>query len=552
MVSRIRQRGRWFISCALLLLSVLPASAQSGITDAEATRFLEQCTFGPVKTDVDRVKQIGYSAFVNEQFGKPNSNYTFINTTNGLAGMRQRFYRNAVRQSDQLRQRVAFALSQVVVSSGEDPDVDSSQRIAATTAYQHLLLKHAFGNYRALLYEMTLNPLMGVFLDMANNRKPDPKTNSLPNENYARELLQLFSLGVNELNRDGTIKRDINGDPIPTYGNEEVTEFARVFTGWTFAPRPGKTFNGFQPENFNAPMALWAPLHDVGEKRLLRGWVLPAIQPGIPTNTNNTALILYASNELNYAIDSIFNHPNIAPFVATRLIQHLVTASPTPAYVDRVAAAFENNGAGVRGDMKTVIRAVLLDSEARGTAVAQATPGYGHWRSGVLFITSLLRQLDAQGDLAGMDAWSTDLKQRVFAPPSVFSYYSPFTTLPVSNGSTTVSYPAPETGTMTTESLILRINFVNALLFGTISSDLSGYTGVTGLNIPDYLAVALNTNSLVDLIAVRLMHNDITSELRTRIATAVDAIPATEANRTKRARTALYLAACSQEYQFIR
>jgi uncharacterized protein (DUF1800 family) len=556
MFSSLRARGRLVAAFCAALLGALPASAQQNISTPEAVRFLEQCTFGPTKTDIDRVKSVGYEAFLDEQFAATPSNYNFtVYTPYSLAGMRLRFFQNAVRKPDQLRQRVAFALSQVLVVSGGDNVFPGEHKAPAVLSYYHTLLRHAFGNYRTLLMDLTLNPAMGAYLNMVNNAKGNVAQNSQPNENYARELLQLFSLGVYKLNRDGSVQTDGLGNPVPTYDNPEVTAFARVFTGWTYAPRPGRTFNGFQYSmNFTGPMALWAPNHDTGAKTLLNGIVLPALPGGIPTNTNNQQLQDYAVADLNAAIDNIFAHQNIAPFVSLRLIQHLVTANPSPAYVDRVAQKFENNGSGVRGDMKAVVKAVLLDAEARTASTASSTNGYGHWRSGILYITGLLRAMDAQGDLAGFESWARDFRQDVFAPPSVFSFYKPETRIATGVSPNIVFYSAPEVQTLTTETAIRRINFVNTLLYGSVGSNISGYTGVTGLaNLAEFEAVALDTTALVNLVAERLLHGEMTPAMRTQITGAVNAITGTTAtDRTNRAKAALYLAFASNEYQVVR
>jgi uncharacterized protein (DUF1800 family) len=411
--------------------------------------------------------------------------------------------------------------------------------------YQAVLSRNALGNYRDLLYQMTLDPSMGAYLNMVNNAKPNAATNSLPNENYARELLQLFSLGVYKLNTDGSVQVDGSGEPIPTYGNDEVTNFARVFTGWSYAPAPGKTLTAFNyTQNFGAPMALYSAQHDTNAKTLLNGLTLPA-------RTTSETLDAYSKRELNAAIDNIFNHPNLGPFVATRLIQHLVTANPSRAYVGRVVAVFNNNGQGVRGDMKAVVKAVLLDDEARSAQTASATPGYGHWRSGVLFITAMLRQLNATGDLWNLDAQAANMRQDIMSPASVFSFYKPEFTITTSPG---VTYSAPETQTFTTESAIRRINFLNTLMFST-SSNIFGTnakgTSVTGLDLADYTAASqTSAATLVDLVNTRLMHGTMTTDTRTQITNAVNAVSATD--HAKRARTALYLGAAANEFQVIR
>lgn len=522
------------------------------ITTPEAVRFLEQCTFGPTKTDIARVREIGYDAFIAEQFTAPVSNYNYLYYEYGGRGLKVRFIQNAVRKPDQLRQRVAFALSQVLVVNSTDGVFDQTERVAAMLPYQSALLKHGLGNYRDLMYDITLTPAMGAYLNMLNNAKPNVTANTRPNENFARELLQLFTLGIYLLNDDGTVKTDPQGNPIPTYDNDEVTELSRVFTGWTFAPRAGSTLNGFiyYPRNYAVPMTLWAPQHDTGAKTLLLGQTLPALAAGIPTNTNNAALKAYAQNELNVAMDNIFQHPNLPPFVVTRLIQHLVTANPSPAYINRVVQVFKNNGSGVRGDMKAVVRAILLDDEARNTSLARSTQGYGHWRSGVLYITNLLRQFEAQGDLSGVENWGTDMGQNPLSPPSVFSFYRPEYRVIALNG---VPYGAPEMQNFTTTTAIRRINFANELIRnGRLNGNsLPGKSQVTSISLADYELVAMNTVALIDLVNERMLHGEMSTLMRAEVTAAVNAIATTDtpANRLARARTALYLVAASQDYQ---
>ncbi|MBC8139419.1 MAG: DUF1800 domain-containing protein [Fibrella sp.] len=535
-----------------LLADDLQTSNLTSITVPDAIRFLEQCTFGPTKSDIARVQEIGYEAFIDEQFAAPMSNYNYLYYEYGGRGLKVRFIQNAVRKPDQLRQRVAFALSQVLVVNSTDGVFDSTERVAAMLPYQNALLKQGLGNYRDLMYEITLTPAMGAYLNMLNNAKPNAATNSRPNENFARELLQLFTLGVYLLNDNGTVKTDPQGNPLPSYDNAEVTEFSRVFTGWTFAPRAGNSFNGFiyYPRNYAVPMTLWAPQHDTGAKTLLRGQTLPALGAGIPTNTNNPALKAYAQNELNVAMDNIFAHPNLPPFVVTRMIQHLVTANPSPSYINRVVQVFKNNGQNVRGDMKAVVKAILLDNEARNAIVARSTEGYGHWRSGVLYITNLLRQFEAQGDLAGIENWGTEMGQNPMSPPSVFSFYRPEYRIIALNG---VPYGAPEMQTFTTATAIRRINFANNLIRNGVltGSSLTGKTQVTSINLSDYQAIALDTTALINLVNERLLHGEMSAAMRTQVANAVNAIPVTDtaANRLSRARTALYLVAASQDYQ---
>jgi uncharacterized protein (DUF1800 family) len=288
-----------------------------------------------------------------EQFAMPQvSNYNSITSSQG--GMPAHFLTMAVSNPDQLRQRVAFALSQIFVTS-----IDKVIWNQTMVPFQNMLLADSFTNYRQIMGDVTLSGAMGQYLDMGNNAKADPTIGSAANENYAREIMQLFTLGTNLLNIDGTSMLDGNGLPIPTYSQFNITEFARVYTGWTYAPADGVTTRWNTFYNSNGPMVPYAPEHDSGSKQLLNGVVSPAG--------------LTPQQDLNNALDNIFNHPNIGPFVARQLIVHLVKSNPSPAYIGRVAAAFNNNGKNVRGDMQAVVSAILLDPEARANDEGAAT-----------------------------------------------------------------------------------------------------------------------------------------------------------------------------------
>ncbi|MBA2737798.1 MAG: DUF1800 family protein, partial [Pyrinomonadaceae bacterium] len=349
-------------------------------------RFLEQATFGPTPALDSRIRRLGLRTWLAEQFDAPypsaNNPYPIIplkssdpqNTTYGCGPNDSVTYRACIREyysqyplqnwffkeafygDAQLRHRVAWTLSQIWVTSGVDV-----QQSSHMIEYHKILSKHAFGNYRNLMKDMTLNPAMGDYLDMARS------TRTNPNENYPREILQLFTIGLFMLNQDGTVQLDTNNVPLPSYDQTTVNNFTKVLTGWGFCENttlcPNRTLGTV---NFKDPLLLNQNNHDVTAKTLLS---YPNAQ-----NTN-IAAGLNGSTELDLALNNIFNHPNVAPFVSKRLIQHLVTSDPTPAYVGRVAAVFNDNGSGIRGDMKAVVKAILLDAEARGDA--KTDPNYG-------------------------------------------------------------------------------------------------------------------------------------------------------------------------------
>jgi len=429
--------------------------------------------------------------------------------------LQNRFFVNARYGADQLRQRVAFALHQILVVSGVDVTQPSWM-----APYLQILDRNAFGNYRQLLYEITLNPAMGNYLDIANNTKTNP------NENYAREVLQLFSIGTVRLKSDGTQQLDSSGNPIPTYTQTTVNNFARVFTGLRFATAPATGV-----PNYIDPMVPNESQHDVGSKTLLNDAVLPAGRSTL--------------QDINDAIDDIFNDPNVGPFISKQLIQHLVTSNPSPGYVARVAAAFDGVNTGVRGDLKAVVRAILMDPEARGDV--KADPGYGHLRHPALFIANLLRAFSARsasgnGDTDGyLNPQAVLMGMDVFRPPSVFSYFSPSTVVPGTAG-----VRGPEFAIFSTSTALRRVNFVNTIVFGTIAVGTNSPSG-TSLDLSEYQSLAANPEAMVQELNVLLLHGTMSAAMRDSVIGAVSAVPFT--NTLKRARTAVYLVASSSQYQ---
>jgi uncharacterized protein (DUF1800 family) len=531
-----------------------PAFAAGG----DGVRFLEQATFGPSPADLAHLRSIGIRAYLDEQFATPASGYPTmtlypVDNAQGcpsdpnnaavrgqclrdnysLYPVRVQFFRNALTGKDQLRQRVAFALGQIMVVSGRDLD----DRPDWMTPYLQVLDRNAFGNFRQLLYEMTLNPAMGRYLDMAGNTK------TMPNENYAREVLQLFSVGLDQLNQDGTPKLDAQGQRIPTYDQSTITNFARVFTGWRIPAVPGQ--QGVL--DYITPMTVGSENnHDTAQKVLLNGQVLPAGQ--------NSA------QDLNAAIDNIFNHPNVGPYIGKELIHHLVTSNPSPAYVGRVAAAFNNNGAGVRGDMKAVIAAILLDPEARGDL--KTDPVYGHLREPVLYMTNVLRAFNAQSDfnLAGSNSygqtingtfqvWSngtsnypSTMDQDLFRSPTVFNYFPADYVMP---GTTDIL--GPEFGILSTNTTLKRANFMKTLIFDTITAAPPDKPAGTQMDFSGWQAQAANPQQLVDSLNAFMMHGAMSATMRDSIAQNISNIAATDS--LTRVKTAVYLIATSSQYQ---
>jgi len=361
----------------------------------EAARLLTQSTFGPTFDLIDEVANIGLENWIREQYEiephlleplylefeeelgpEPEENELHYSL------FRWTWWTRALAAEDVLRQRVAFALSEIFVISMETDELFAHQQGVAN--YYDMLLRNAFGNFRDLLFEVTMHPCMGFYLSHLRNRKANPSENRFPDENYAREVMQLFSIGLFELNQDGTRKVDPDGNPIPTYGNDEIREFAKVFTGLTFSGSNISLDEFLYGEPvYTEPMEMFEPEHQPSEKRLLHGTVLPIGQSGM--------------DDINNAIDNLFNHPNVGPFIGRLLIQRLVKSNPSPQYISRVTAAFNDNGQGVRGDMKAVISAILLDEEARDISYFD-DPTHGKLREPIVRYTHLLRAMQITSD----------------------------------------------------------------------------------------------------------------------------------------------------------
>lgn len=405
---------------------VAPPAAPAKVTRYAAARFLDQTTFGATPAEMERVRRMGLAAWIDWQMslpasafdGRPVIAFDEANATQFVPAYN--YLRNALiapmlSAPDQLRLRVMWALSQFV------PVSLVKSKPYGILEYANLLQRSAFGNYGQFLREMTIHPTMGHFLDNAENRPAGACFGCAPNENFSRELLQLFTLGVHQLNPDGTVKRDGRGRPLETYTQKDVEELTRALTGWAYAYEPGLPLTNFG--NFGKTMiALGGDAHDNGPKTIL-GVTFPAGRS--------------AEQELEAVVALLMAHPNIAPFVSLRLIQHLVTSDPTPAYVHRVASVFRNNGMGVAGDLKAVVKAVLLDPEARrGDAGSGDSPGFGKLREPLLFYTAMLRGVGCQRppvNAGAPEQLVLPQDQVPFAAPSVFSFYLPTDRAPKSN-----------------------------------------------------------------------------------------------------------------------
>jgi len=534
---------------------------------ADITRLLEQSTWGPKGdgSDVTHVQQIGMRAFLDEQFAAPVANpskgsdwpdlafplddqsqqcpsslsasdLAICNRDNfSVYPLQKQFFTNALTGQTQLRQRVAFALHQILVVSNL-----SINRPSWMTPYLQALDRNAFGSYRTLLGDVTLTPAMGDYLDM------NQSTAASPNENFAREINQLFSVGTNQLNLDGTPVLDSQGNPVPAYSQTTVNEFTRVLTGWRFqtAFQSGVT-------NYRDPMVpRGSTTHDTGSKTLYSTALAGC--PGANNNTNPTNAQC-AQNELNAALDVLNNHPNVGPFISKQLIQHFVTSNPSPAYVQRVASVFNSdcNGlypespCGARGNLKAVVRNILLDPEARGDV--KTDPNYGRLREPAQYINNILRAFNASSDgVVGSQSRGGDLPgqldQPVFQPTTVFSYYMPDYQVP---GTKLLGPPFQILSTLTT---LRRANVVNTLVYTGIGTGANNPTG-TQLNLASLDALAANDatgGQLVDQLNALLLHGTMNAQMKSAIMTALQSIPSS--NPHARAQTAVYLVVTSPQY----
>jgi uncharacterized protein (DUF1800 family) len=429
------------------------------------------------------------------------------------------FFQNTVTGQDQLRQRVAFALSQIWVVS-----MSGNSIAYAYPPYWRIFRDNAFGNYRDLINAVTLSPAMGRYLNMANNNKGNPAKNTSANENYARELMQLFTLGLTQLNPDGTPVLDQNKNPVPTYDQTVVTNMAKVLTGWTYPAAPGATPKIDNPQYFFGQMFAVESEHDTSAKTIFGGITIPAGQT--------------AQQDLSSLLDALMAQPTMAPFVSKQLIQHLVTSNPSPQYIARVSSVFQNDGTGVTGNLQAVIAAILTDPEARAgddpTAAATTAVNFGHMREPALFTSNLLRGLNATlAPSSTVYSNSSELGENIFDAPSVFSYFSPL--YRIEGG-----LLGPEFQIYSTQTAADRADIVTAMLYGKIDK-------VTTVNLTPFVQQAGSAASLLDAINSTFLHGSMSPALEQAATDAVDAA----SNPTSKAQAALYVVLTSGEYQII-
>ena len=426
---------------------------------------------------------------------------------------------------DQLRQRVAFALSEIMVVSANGTGMYDHPE--AMAVYWDLLTHDAFGSFRQLLEDVTLNPAMGDFLDMVHNNKPNPVTNTEPNENYAREVMQLFTIGLYKLNQDGTLQLDNNQQPIPTYDQDVVEGYAHVFTGWYWAQTGTPTW-GYVPPNYRQPMMAFANHHDNGAKELLNGVTL------LPGQTQ--------AQDLQQALDLLFNHQNTGPFIARRLIQRLVTSNPSPGYISRVAAVFANNGHGVPGDLKAVVQAILLDTEAR-TSSPTTNNSYGHEREPIIRLANLYRAFNASAASGKFVVGGQEFNfgQQPLYSPSVFNFFAPDYSQP--GPIEQAGLFSPEFQITTDTTVITSANRMRSAVYKQASPT---NPDAIVLNLSSLAAQASNPGAMVDSLNNLLMSGQMSASTRNIVVNAVNQIPV--ASTLERAQTAVHLLVISPEF----
>jgi uncharacterized protein (DUF1800 family) len=540
-------------------------------TPTDAARFLDQATFGATDQDIHTLSQIGYTAWLNQQFSAPQTLHEpaveaalilnnppcatndvkcnaalFVQNNGDETYLQSTFWQQALTGNDQLRQRVKYALSEQFVISSTNPAVQNMPRGMA--AYLDLLGADAFGNFRQLLQDVTLNPMMGQFLSVLANDKGDATRD--PDENYSREVMQLLTIGLYQLNPDGTQKLDTSGNPIPTFSNLDVMGLAKVFTGFSWNV-PGNTsdtawsnccmYVGPGIGEDILPMQSYPSHHSTDEKDFL-GVTIPASANSDPVG------------DLKIALDTLFNHPNAPPFFSKQLIQHLVTSNPSPAYVARVAAIFANNGSGVRGDMKAIIQAILTDDEARNSANAAANPQYGKIREPLIRYTEWARAFTAQSRNAAFNLGSTEdpifaLGQMTLRSPSVFNWFAPGYVPPATSISA-AGLVAPEMEIIDVSTVVGYLNYMQSAIAGTTNSGPDVFS-----NDSAELALAATPNQLVDRLNLLLMAGEMDTTLQGQIIAAVNAIAIPTGNQAAinaalltRVETAIYLTMAAPSY----
>jgi len=536
-----------------------PPPPPAGVSKAEAFAFLNQATFGATEAEAQRLQSLGdasnaYARWIDEQLQIPASLQlphvqvvyaTLPQPVQNIGRLNNDrvdiWFRNVVEGPDQLRQRVAFALSEIMVVSQQSALQNAPYALAD---YYDLLARDAFGDFRQLMEDVTLHPAMGVYLSMLGNQKPDAARNIRPDENYARELMQLFTIGLVQLNVDGTPATDPQGQTVPVYDQSVIEGFAHVYTGWNWAG--AASFGQARPslQNQVQPMQAYAVQHDTGAKKLLSyaGAALAEIPARNPADP---------ARDLDGALDNIFHHPNVAPFISRQLIQRLVTSNPSPAYVRRVAQAFNNDGTGRRGNLAAVVRAVLLDAEARNAPDASTA---GKLKEPLLRVTQLWRAYGARSQSGRYNVQSPAAVagQGPLQAPSVFNFFSPFYAPPGEVADRDLIAPEMQITTEYLATLLTNYFFVQTFCY--TSAPVTGCPAVRPEVRPDLvfidvsaeMALANDPAALVTRIAGKLLGGEISGTLESQARAAIERAPANLGGL--KVAEALYLIASSPEF----
>lgn len=553
------------------------APAPPPITKADAYRFLNQASFGATEAEASRLIALGdssngYARWIDAQFTRetslllpavesayPDPVPQGFNVGSLNAVRLERWFANVLRGDDQLRQRVAFALSEIFVVSQVGALLNLPN---ATADFHDMLARNAFGNYRTLLEEVTLHPAMGVYLSMLGNQKAVAGTNLRPDENYAREMMQLFSIGLVQLNLDGTVRTDATGQPLPTYNQDVIEGFAKVFTGWKWecpSTLPACTFANTRPQlapvigyNQVRPMRLYPEQHETGSKLVLSYPGMALANATIPSSQTG-------AQDLKDALDNVFNHPNVGPFISKQLIQRLVTSNPSPAYVQRVAERFNNDGNGRRGNLEAVVRAILLDSEARAAPSGNAASAAGKLKEPLLRLTQFWRAYEAtsRSGKLGVAANFTGGVSAVFgqaqgSAPSVFNFFSPFYAPPGEIADAGRVAPEMQLATEYLNTQIANFFWVQAQSRTHTATNLAVDTMY--INTADELLVAADSEALINRVADRLLggSTQISNSLKTQAKAQIErtSVPATNPNTALATRTAdaIFFVVTSPEY----
>lgn len=535
----------------------------------EAVRFLAQATFGGSAELTDHVASIGINDWLIEQYeAEPNylgnatqEVYNTILATHIAEGgdssdfsirpnsahVDYAWWDNIMRGKDLLRQRMAYALSEIFVISLES-NIGGYGLAVAT--YYDLLIKNAFGNYRDLIEDITRNPAMGVYLSHLNNAKTDLENNTNPDENYAREIMQLFSIGLHELNQDGSLKLSETGQPIPTYNNEDIKEFAKVFTGLGIGARRDTVEPGFWQSLYFAdvtvPMKMYDEYHEPGEKKLLNGYIIPEGQTG--------------DQDLTNTLDHLFHHNNVGPFISSRLIQHFVKSNPSPQYIEDISAIFENNGNGVRGDLWAVLKGILLHPEARDCDWLN-DPSQGKLREPIIRYTTVARHFGGYSPYEGRfwnHSWSflNDVDQHPLHAPTVFNFFTPDYS---PNGQIAdAGMVGPEFQLHNSRT---GINYANRVyywieyeyLLACSSNDVpEGVSNITETNITSLFEYSKDADALLDQLDLFLCHGQLSDRTRNIIKEAINEFPVTSSGLTSRIELAAYLILVSPDYNILK